>query len=194
MKFVAKVGTALSLLALSVPAMAEGGQPDKAAQIERGKYLVTIAGCNDCHTPLKMGPKGPEPDMSRMLSGHPADMQLPPPPKMPDNPWGVAITMTLTSFSGPWGISYAANLTPDDETGLGRWNEANFIGALREGKHAGAGRPILPPMPWMWIGQATDEDLKAMFAYLQSIPAIKNAVPAAVIAPPPPAGGEAPKK
>jgi hypothetical protein len=132
--------------------------------------------CNDCHTPFKMGPKGPEPDMSRMLSGHPEQMKLPPPPK-PVGPWIGAFTATDTAFAGPWGITYAANLTPDQNTGLGIWTEDMFLKALKSGKHMGTSREIQPPMPWQWLGRATDEDLKAIFAYLKSIPPISNHVP-----------------
>jgi len=159
-----------------------------SSQVERGKYLVTVMICNDCHTPLKMGPNGPEPDMSRMLSGHPEGMVMPPPPKLaPDAPWNFAGAATLTAFAGPWGISYAFNLTPDDNTGIGIWTEDMFIKALRTGKHMGQSRDILPPMPWHWISQASDDDLKAIYAYLRNIPPVKNHVPDAVSAPPPPA-------
>ena len=147
-----------------------------ASRLERGKYLVNFGGCNDCHTPLKMGSKGPEPDFSRMLSGHPGDMQLPPPPKLENSPW-FAATAGMTAWAGPWGISYAANLTPDENTGLGIWTEEMFIKAMRTGKHMGESREILPPMPWQNAATLTDEDLKAVFAYLRSIPAIKNQVP-----------------
>jgi cytochrome c553 len=147
-----------------------------SSKVERGKYLVTIMGCNDCHTPMKMGPNGPEPDMTRMLSGHPEGMKLPPPPP-PSGPWISSFAATFTAFSGPWGVSYAANLTPDQNTGLGIWTEEMFLKALRTGKHMGTSRPIQPPMPWPWAGKATDDDLKAIFAYLKSIPAIVNHVP-----------------
>jgi len=152
--------------------------------VERGKYLVTAMGCNDCHTPWKMGPQGPAPDMSRMLSGHPADEQLGPPPAIAGG-WMVGGSASMTAWSGPWGISYSANLTPDEATGLGAWNADMFIQTLRNGKHMGTGRALLPPMPWMWTKTLTDDDLKAVFAYLQSIPAISNQVPDPV----PPAGG-----
>src|SRR5688572_18801714 len=99
-----------------------------------GRYLVTIMGCNDCHTPYKMGKTGPEPDMTRMLSGHPEGMKLPPPPKL-EGPWGMAATHTNTAWAGPWGISYTMNLTPDDNTGIGIWTEDMFIRAMRTGKH-----------------------------------------------------------
>jgi len=154
--------------------------------IERGKYLVTTAGCNDCHTPWKMGPAGPEPDMSRMLSGHPAEAKLPPPPALPPGPWAI-VTTPLSAWSGPWGISFTANLTPDEETGTGAWDEKTFIQAIRTGKHLGAGRDILPPMPWQMYRHFTDEDLKAIFAYLRSIPPIKNKVPDPVPPSAPPA-------
>jgi hypothetical protein len=153
--------------------------------------------CNDCHTPFKMGPKGPEPDMSRMLSGHPEQMKMPPPPK-PVGPWIASIAATNTAFAGPWGISYTSNLTPDKNTGLGVWTEDMFLKAMKTGKHMGTSREIQPLMPWPWIGQATDEDLKAIFAYLQSIPPIVNHVPdweqPPAPAPPPAAKGAAPKK
>ena len=143
--------------------------------VERGKYLVTIIGCEHCHTPWKMGEKGPELDNSRMLSGHPEAMIMPPPPKM-GMPWMAAIAATFTSFTGPFGTSYSKNLTPDT-SGLGKWDETTFMLAIRNGKHMGNGRPIMPPMPWQNIREATDDDLKAIFAYLKTIPPIKNNPP-----------------
>jgi len=115
--------------------------------------------------------------MSRALSGHPADLVMPPPPALGHGPWVWAGSGSNTAFAGPWGVSFAANLTPDRETGLGAWSEQTFIQAIRSGRHMGAGRPILPPMPAPAYAGATDEDLKAVFAYLQSIPPIRNAVP-----------------
>jgi len=145
-------------------------------RVERGKYLVTIIGCNDCHTPLKMGPKGPEPDMSRFLSGHPEQMGALP-AVAPRGPWLWAGAATNTAFSGPWGISYAANLTPDQNTGLGIWTEEMFVKALRTGRHMGVSREILPPMPWPAFRNATDEDLKSIYAFLRSIKPVTNHVP-----------------
>jgi len=172
-------------VAISAPAIAfaQSKSSAKSAQIKRGEYLVVTGLCHDCHTPLKMGPDGPEPDMSRMLSGHPQDMQLPPAPA-PTGPWIMSAAATLTAWAGPWGVSYTANLTPDPETGVLRdFTEEQFIKAMRTGKHQGQGRNILPPMPWPWIGKKTDEDLKAIFAYLRQIPPIKNKVPDPVLAP-----------
>lgn len=150
---------------------------DKDARVARGKYLVTVAVCNDCHTPWKMGDAGPEPDMSRMLSGHPANFEVTVPAKTPEGPWNIVAAPTMTAWSGPWGVSFTANLTPDKETGLGKWTESTFIQTIRTGRHMGRGRPILPPMPYPMYKNFTDEDLKAIFSYLQSIPAIENRVP-----------------
>jgi hypothetical protein len=159
--------------------------------IERGRMLVIGGACHDCHTPKKFGPKGPEPDMDRMLSGHPENDKVTTPFKpAPGSPWVVATTADLTSWSGPWGISFPANLTPDPNTGLrsGVWTEELFIKALRTGKHMGTARDILPPMPWNFYGQLSDDDLKAIWAYLGTIPPIKNHVPDPI----PPAGAPQP--
>ena len=144
--------------------------------LARGKYIVSTSGCHDCHTPWHMGPKGPEPDMTRALSGHPQDFALPPPPKV-DEPWVMTAAATNTAWAGPWGISFTANLTPDPETGLGKWTLRNFMETIRTGRHMGRGRPVLPPMPVMVYRNWTDADFEAVFTYLQSIPAIKNRVP-----------------
>ena len=141
-----------------------------------GRYLVTVMGCNDCHTPYKMGKNGPEPDMTRMLSGHPEGLKMPPPPALKE-PWGMVGAVTNTAWAGPWGVSYTTNLTPDQNTGIGIWTEDMFLRAMRTGKHMGTSRTILPPMPWPWYGKMRDEELKAIFAYLKSIPPIKNRVP-----------------
>jgi mono/diheme cytochrome c family protein len=172
------------LVALNViPALfllGAGRAPTKAGadHVARGKYLVNYGGCNDCHTPLKMTDKGPVPDLSRMLSGHPEDAKLPPPELKP-GPW-FAATAGMTAWAGPWGISYAANLTPDRNTGLGIWNEEMFVKAMRTGKHMGAGRDILPPMPWQGVAGLTDDDIKSIYAYLRTVPPIVNHVAAPV--------------
>lgn len=147
--------------------------------VERGKMLVIGGLCHDCHTPKKLGPKGPEPDVDKMLSGHPEGIKIAAPYRpAAGSPWTIA-TADLTAWSGPWGVSFTANLTPDTLTGLrsGVWTEELFIKALRTGKHMGTARDILPPMPWNFIGQLSDDDLKAIWAYLGTIPAIKNHVP-----------------
>ncbi len=178
----------LVLAACQAKAPAGGDQPANAAPamdpVAHGKYLVTTAGCNDCHTPLMMTDQGPKPDMSLMLSGHPAGSQLPPPPA-PSGPWLYSGSADMTAWAGPWGVSFTANLTPDTTTGIGAWTEDMFVQTLRNGKHMGSGRALLPPMPWMWVGQMNDQDLKDIFAYLRTIPPVQNQVPQ----PLPPAGG-----
>jgi hypothetical protein len=146
------------------------------ARVQRGEYLVKIMGCNDCHTPWKMGPHGPEPDMSRMLSGHPEEIGPLPNHKAPE-PFVWSGFATNTAFSGPWGVSYAFNLTPEQNTGLGIWTEEMFIQTIRTGRHMGVSRPINPPMPWPAYRNASDEDLKSVYAYLRSITPIVNRVP-----------------
>ena len=148
--------------------------------VERGEYLVQITGCHDCHTPFVMGPSGPEPDMSRMLSGHPQDLAMPQPPELPEGPWVWLGAGTNTAFAGPWGLSYAINLTPHQNTGIGIWTEEMFVDSIRKGRHMGHARPVLPPMPWPAYQNMTDEDLESIFAYLKSIPEIDIRVPEAI--------------
>jgi mono/diheme cytochrome c family protein len=154
--------------------------PPAQTALERGELLVTIGGCGDCHTPKVFGPNGPEPDTTRMLAGHPEEV----PVSAPFSPasgssWTIATNDHLTAWSGPWGVSFAANLTPDDLTGLrsGVWTKDLFIEAMRTGKHMATARVILPPMPWQVLGQLSDDDLKAIWAYLGSMPAVLNHVP-----------------
>lgn len=129
--------------------------------VKRGQYLVTIMGCNDCHSPKKMGPRGPEPNPALLLSGHPAEMPLAPIDLKATQGW-VLFNMNATAIVGPWGISYTANLT-SDSTGIGGWSEKQFFKAIREGKYKGleGTRMLLPPMPWQEYAKASDEDLKA---------------------------------
>lgn len=174
-----QVAIALAAPAARADDAAQAAAPAQptGAQLERGRYLVTTSGCHDCHTPWHMGSEGPEPDMSRMLSGHPQDLVMPPAPAPTGGLWVGSIGATNTAWAGPWGTSFTANLTPDRETGLGRWTFENFREAIRTGRHMGRGRPILPPMPYPMYRHMTDEDLAAIFAYLQTIPAIENRVP-----------------
>jgi hypothetical protein len=173
--FISTAAVALALGACSRPP----AEPPVADRVVHGRMLVSIGGCNDCHTPMKFDPElgSPVPDMTRMLSGHPTG--APDPASTLSGHDMAAIGPTFTSFRLPFGVVYTANLTPDRDTGLGGWTEEMFLKALRTGRHMGGnGRPILPPMPWMTLAQQTDDDLKAIFAYLQSIPAIRNDVPA----------------
>jgi hypothetical protein len=143
----------------------------------RGKYLVDVMGCNDCHSPKVMTPQGPVPDTTRLLSGHPADLPIGPIDTATLHNW-VLFHPMQTSAVGPWGVSFAANLS-SDETGIGNWSEDQFIKAIREGKYKGldGGRSLLPPMPWPAYSKATDEDLKAIFAYLKTTKPVHNVVP-----------------
>lgn len=161
-----------------------GAQPstargEHAARVERGAYLVKTMGCHDCHTPWTMGPRGPEPDMTRALTGHPSGMTMPPAPAVP-MPWMWVGAATNTAFAGPWGVSFTANLTPDEETGLGKWTEEMFIQTMKTGKHQGKGRPVLPPMPVAVLAQLTDSDIRSLFAYLRSLKPVSNRVPAPI--------------
>src|SRR5262249_22783707 len=112
--------------------------------VERGKYLVTVGGCNDCHTPQNIGPNRAQPDLTRALSGQPSTDNLAAVPAgliAPDK-YLTVVNNHLTAWVGPWGVSFAMNLTPDKETGLGSWTQEMFVNALRTGKHQGTGRPI----------------------------------------------------
>lgn len=160
-----------------------GGKTEmnQAEMVKRGEYLVNLGGCNDCHTPKRMTAQGPVPDPTILLSGHPSHEQLAPIPEGIPNMggWAAACNANMTAWAGPWGVSFAANLTPDKQTGLGDWAVEDFIGAMRTGNHMGNpnGANILPPMPWQSIGQLTDDDLKAIFAYLQTLTPVPNLVP-----------------
>lgn len=146
--------------------------------VKNGEHLVQIMGCNDCHSPKRMGPKGPEIIPERMLSGYPSDR--------PIASFDAGLLKTgfsvfypdLTGAAGPWGISFAGNLTPD-ETGIGGWTEQQFGKAIREGKWKGmdGSRPLLPPMPWINYTNLTDHEVKSIFSYLKSIKPVRNLVP-----------------
>ena len=170
-----------SALAAEPPVVKETAPKPVSATVARGKYLITLGGCHDCHTPKLMTGKGPALDTKRLLSGFPSSQKVPGIPEgvIGPNSWGGLCTNDLTGWAGPWGVSFASNLTPDKETGIGAWTEKTFIKTLRTGKTPG-GRPMLPPMPWEGIQQASDKDLKAMFAYLMSLPPVRNMVPAPV--------------
>lgn len=163
----------------------DAAQPKQSAKedtIERGKYLVSVIGCGDCHTPKKMTDKGPVPDMDRFLSGFDASRPLGKfDNKVAQAGQWVLFNGELTAAAGPWGVSFAANLTPDP-TGLGDWSFDNFRKALKEGKYKGMdnSRPLLPPMPWQNFAKLSDGDINAIFMYLKTIKPITNRVPQAL--------------
>jgi len=145
------------------------------SQIEWGEHLVAIAGCNDCHTPKLMTPQGPVDDTTQFLSGHPASMRAPDVDRKQMESKGLVVTQTFTSWIGPWGITYSANLTPDP-TGLGSWTEDQFIYAIKNSISKGlpGARPLLPPMSLMPVKEMSTDELKAVFAYLKTIKPVNN--------------------
>ncbi len=186
-KFVLALGIAAATLWLTNCQKQESPKPANPGTatvtvdpVKRGEYLVGMIGCDDCHTPKIMTPQGPEPDMSRRFMGHPADEPFTNTDKkgLIGEQHVAVFSPGLTAIAGPWGVSYAANLTPDD-TGIGAWTESQFFKAIREGKSKGMDgtRPLLPPMPWPAYRNMSDDDLKAVFAYLKSVKPIKNVVP-----------------
>ena len=146
--------------------------------VKRGEYLVTLMDCVACHTPKKMGQRGPIPDMDRFMMGFDSSGSLPP---LPENisigPWAL-FSGELTATVGPWGTTYAANITPH-ASGIGNWTLEQFSKAMREGKYKGLdnSRPIMPPMPIEAYKNLTDKDLEAIFAYLKTLKPIENVVP-----------------
>lgn len=150
-------------------------------KIARGAYLVTVMDCETCHSPKVFTAMGPVPDSTRRLAGHWAEDPFRPVDAALVSPGNFVMTsQSLTDWYGPWGVSYAANLTPDD-TGIGMFELEHFVRAFRHGKYRGVenGRTLLPPMPWQNFGQMPDEDIEAIFLYLKSLPPIKNLVPQA---------------
>ncbi|WP_127124490.1 diheme cytochrome c-553 [Pseudoflavitalea rhizosphaerae] len=147
--------------------------------VKRGEYLVTVIGCGDCHSPKVMGPQGPMPAPGLELSGHPASQPVPKVDTSELKSWAL-FNHSNTAVAGPWGVSFAANIT-GDSTGIGGWTEAQFFRAMREGKYKGLenSRPLLPPMPWMNYTRMKDIDLKSIYAYLKTT-GVKNVVPAAI--------------
>ena len=150
-------------------------------KVKRGVYLVNAMGCDDCHSPKIMTPQGPAPDPKLRLSGHPARQQFAPISDKSVLKDYVLFGMGMTDATGPWGTSFAANLTPDG-TSIGNWTEEQFIKAIREGKYKGldGSRPLLPPMPWTVYKNLSDDDLTSIFSYLMSLPPVNNIVPAPI--------------
>ena len=171
---VAVVAAVVGVAAITTSRGAAAPASASARQVERGRYLVSIAACHDCHSPKIDAQATPDP--KRLLSGRPIETM---PPVQGVNE--IRASLDLTAWAGPWGNSYAANLTPDRETGLGaRYTEASFIKTIRTGVKP-EGENLSPPMPWPVYRNMTDEDLKAIFAYLQTLPAVKNVVRAAPV-------------
>lgn len=116
-------------------------------RLERGRYLVeSIGACGNCHTP--QGPNGPLPGM-RLAGGLPVQ--------------------------DPGFTATSANITPDPETGIGRWTDTQIALAIREGRRPD-GTLIGPPMPFNQYRDLSDNDIAAIVSYLRSVPPVKNAV------------------
>ncbi len=145
------------------------------SQVKWGEHLVTIGGCNDCHTPKKMTPMGPVDDSTLLLSGHPENLPAPDVDRKATESKGLVVTSDFTAWIGPWGITYSANLTPDD-SGTGKWTESQFLYAIKNSisKGLAGSRPLMPPMSMMPVKHMTDDELKAIFAYLRTVKPIKN--------------------
>jgi mono/diheme cytochrome c family protein len=146
-------GTMRSLIGAALAAgVAFGASAAFAAdsQAERGKYLVTIAGCNDCHKPGYFLGK---PDFSRALSGS-------------------DVGFTIPGF----GAFIGRNLTPDEDTGLGNWTDEQIITAFTKGVRPD-GRQLAPIMPWQELAALSPDDAKAIVAYLRTLPPVKHAIP-----------------
>ncbi|AEV97781.1 diheme cytochrome c-553 [Niastella koreensis] len=156
----------------------DSARAGKLNLVERGKYLVTTLGCNDCHSTKKLGPQGPVIDSANLLAGCLESNPLPTFETDAVKKGLVVMLPTMTAFMGPWGTTFAANLTPDS-TGIGSWSLDQFKKALREGKYKGleGSRPLLPPMPWQNYINMTDDDVEAVFTYLKSVKPVKNVVP-----------------
>ena len=146
--------------------------------VKRGSYLVNAMGCDDCHSPKKFGPQGMEFDMENRFGGHLAASKLGKPNTSVMKDGYMLFALDLTSAVGPWGQSYAANIS-SDATGIGNWTEEQFFRAIREGKSKGLkeSRPLLPPMPWFVYKNLNDTDLKSIFAFLKSTKPVQNRVP-----------------
>jgi mono/diheme cytochrome c family protein len=138
------LAVAASLAALAPPANAA------SAQVARGKYLVTLGGCNDCHTPGSFFGK---PDSARFLGGSEVGFEIP-----------------------ELGVFYGPNLTPDKDTGLGSWTSAQIVTGIQTGKRPD-GRMLAPIMPWRAFAKLTKSDALAVAAFLKSLPPVKNQVP-----------------
>lgn len=159
----------------------EPREPTQEDLVKRGEYLVSVMGCHDCHSPKQMGSHGPELIPDLMLSGYPGDRPFSK-ADVANIPAGWALfAPDLTAAVGPWGASFAANIT-SDETGIGTWSQEQFNKAFRQGKSKGMDntRPLLPPMPWENFSKTSDEDVRAIFAYLKSTKPVKNMVPAPI--------------
>jgi hypothetical protein len=151
--------------------------------VRRGAYLVTLAGCGDCHSPKVMTFMGPVPDTTRLFSGHRSGSPAPEVSKEAFAKGWVLFSGENTAMATPGFVSFAANIS-SDSTGIGAWNFEQFKTAMTKGKYKGlpGGRDLYPPMPWPNYAQLEEGDLQAIFSYLKSTKPIHNIVPPPMLA------------
>lgn len=162
------------------PKTSEQEEVYRKYNIERGKRLVELGGCSQCHTPKIRTTLGNKPDKDKFLSGYPADKPL------PDLPYAEIIageteksfyTTDATVWVGRWGVSFAPNLTPDVETGIGSMSEEDFIEIFRKKEHFSQENPLITPMPVNVYSQLSFFELRSIYIYLQTLEPISNEVP-----------------
>ena len=148
------------------------------AMVTKGAHLVQVLHCDNCHSPKIITADGMVTDSTRRLAGHWGTDTIPNVDAKPvtSGKW-ILSSVDFNTWIGPWGVSFPANLTPDKPTGLGNWSAEVFMNALRNNKHMGMGRALLPPMSKLSYGHLTDDELKAIFAYLKTLPPVRNKVP-----------------
>lgn len=167
------MAAAWAALAMAACSGSSGGRDP----VQRGELLTR--GCHACHSPKIFTPEGEVIDSTRVLSGHPEELGIPDVDLSHVNEGWITFNDQSTCWVGPWGMAFARNLTPDEETGIGTWNEETFIRLVRAG-HRLRGEQLAKPMPWLDLRKSSDEDLRAIFAYLRSIPPVKNHVPGTI--------------
>ena len=169
--FISTAFTVLTFIQINCTSGQDEKSPDLQQMIGRGKYLVELAGCHDCHSPKIITAEGTTLDEALLLSGHtegaePPEIDL---GQISSGKWFLSNDQ-FTAYVGGWGVSFAKNLTPDRETGVGSWTEDDFIKAMSSRIH-------LLPMPSFGMASLSMEDLRAIFAYLKTVKPIRNPVP-----------------
>ncbi len=159
-------------------------KPSEDISVKRGEYLVKESNCSYCHTPTVESNGEIIVDDTRMFSGHPETAPVPEIPNVDieSDEWiEFLTTLDSTVWAGDWGMTFSANITPDKETGIGKWDVDTFIKTMRRGKHRGIGRNIQPPMPWKDFSKLSDDELSSVFEYLQTQKPVRNKVPNPII-------------
>ncbi len=183
----------VAIISLVVFSLITVGCSNKPAQeiaysqerMEIGQAIVEGWNCSFCHSPQIKGPDGKAmPDPKRYMSGHPADEPIPTVPDMVlTSPEWMEFLDNLDSTV--WAtdnlVVFSANLTPDDETGIGTWTEAEFVETIRQGRHRGIERRLKYPMPWRELGELSDEELLSVYEYLMTLEPVKNKVPPSIV-------------